>query len=281
MFLRRKEGVVEHYIADHLAETVIWLDKKRPTTLKGLSADQERNILKEEYWTHMENFPGSRYVGSRSIQRLMDVLSSLAIDHGTSEGSTSPFSTGQIQTFLTLLSTFGKCSNEYQTYATDRFISLSDGTPSFTNGNTAWAPLMLGAASPHLARCSRTWAGRVAYVTEWRSFKTKNEREWTHVSQLGSVLVLASLLVQGGQNLHLVGIFSTLLASSAAAYGYYLNTESQNLGETASDAAVYFQKWEIPEHNVQRLALRNATPQALLTWAFAAFILLLLVSYAS
>ncbi|KAG9122919.1 hypothetical protein FRC07_000498, partial [Ceratobasidium sp. 392] len=67
----------------------------------------------------------------------------------------------------------------------DRFVSLPDaGTLCFTNGHSHRAKLMLGTASPHFVRCSRTWAGRIAYVTEWRSFKAKNEREWMQVCQL-------------------------------------------------------------------------------------------------
>ncbi|KAG8791671.1 hypothetical protein FRC12_008461 [Ceratobasidium sp. 428] len=79
LFLRRKEDVIEHYIVDHCTESVTWVDEQRPDTLFGLPDHQERNILKEEYWAHMENYPGSRFVGSKSTQRLKDILSSLAI----------------------------------------------------------------------------------------------------------------------------------------------------------------------------------------------------------
>ncbi|KAG9085615.1 hypothetical protein FS749_004287 [Ceratobasidium sp. UAMH 11750] len=258
-------------------------------------------MLKEEYWTHVENFPGVRHIEASGVQDLKDVLASLAIDSGTSDGSTSPFSAQQIQTFMSFLNSFGKSPNEYQTYAIariwnmiwharavnnyggsdaclDRFVVLSEKPESFAGGNLALARLTFGAADTHLARCRRTWAGRIAYVTEWRNFKAKNEKEWTQITQLASVLVLASLLVQNQHQLRLLKILSTSIAAGSAANGYYLTNESQNLGDNAADAAVYFQEQELPAYNVQRLALRNAAPQALLTWAAILFVVSVLAT---
>ncbi|KAG9080832.1 hypothetical protein FRC06_006116 [Ceratobasidium sp. 370] len=79
LFLRKREDGIEHYVADHAAETITWANNQRPESLCGLSRDQERNILKEEYWTHMENFPGARRVNGANIEHLKDVLASLAI----------------------------------------------------------------------------------------------------------------------------------------------------------------------------------------------------------
>ncbi|KAG9087541.1 hypothetical protein FRC06_002491 [Ceratobasidium sp. 370] len=207
----------------------------------------------------------------------------MGVDSGTSDGSTSPFSVGQIQVFLKLLSSFGKCSNDHQTYAVarlwsmiwharavnnygglnaclDRFVVLSEKPECFAGKNLALARLTFGAADTHLARCRRAWAGRIAYVTEWRNFKANNEREWAQITQL------------------LLKMLSTSIAAGSAANGYYLTSESQNLGDNAADAAIYFQKQELPAYNVQRLALRNATPQALLIWAAVLFAVSVLVT---
>ncbi|KAG9079879.1 hypothetical protein FS749_008203 [Ceratobasidium sp. UAMH 11750] len=209
LFLKKREGTVEHYAADHAAESIIWVDNQQPDSLYGLPETQKRNLLKEEYWTHMENFPGVKHVDETNIQHLKDVLSSLAVDARTSDGSTSPFSAEQIQSFLIHLGAFGEGPSEYQTYTAarlwnmiwhartvnryggpnaclDRLSVLLESTPRFTGGNFVLAGLMLGAAGPHLSRCSRAWAGRVAYVTEWGTFKTKNEKEWRKTSELVS-----------------------------------------------------------------------------------------------
>ncbi|KAG8714945.1 hypothetical protein FRC09_017076 [Ceratobasidium sp. 395] len=301
VFLRHKGETIEYYVADHQAKTVSWADNQRHTSLSGLAPNREHNLLKEEYWTHMENFPGVRCVDGSCVEDLKDVLASLSVDSGTSDGSTSPFSTKQITTFLTCLNSLGHKSNEYKTYMVarlwnmiwharvvnsfggldaclDRFVVLTEQSDAFTGQNMTFAKLSFGAADTHLARCRRTWAGRIAYVTEWRNFKAKNEKEWTQVTQLACVLVLASLLVFDKHKLHCLKVISTSMAAGSAANGYYLTSESQNLGETASDAAIYFQKWESPSCDVQHLAIRNAAPQTLLIWAALCFVLSVLAT---
>ncbi|KAG8735033.1 hypothetical protein FRC10_011073 [Ceratobasidium sp. 414] len=259
VFLRLNKAIVEYYVAEHQAKTVSWADNQRHESLSGLVANRVRNMLKEEYWTHVENFPGIRHIEASGVQDLKDVLASLAIDSGTSDGSTSPFSVQQIQTFLSFINSFGKSQNEFQTYAIariwsmiwharavnnfggpdaclDRFVVLSEQPESFAGSNLALARLTFGSADTHHARCRRTWAGRTAYVTEWRNFKAKNEKEWAQITQLACVLVLGSLLTHNQHNLHLLKMFSTSVAAGSAANGYYLTCESQNLGDNAADA---------------------------------------------
>ncbi|KAG8791672.1 hypothetical protein FRC12_008462 [Ceratobasidium sp. 428] len=301
VFLRRKGATVEYYAVDHQEKTVRWASDQKHESLSGMTPSREHNILKEEYWTHMENFPGVRPVEASCVQDLKDVLASLAIDSETSDGSTSPFSTRQIKTFLSCLNSLGHDTNEYQTYTVarlwnmiwharavnsfggsdaclDRFTVLGEKPEAFSGANQACARLTFGVADAHLARCRRTWAGRIAYVTEWRNFKAKNEKEWAQVTQLASILVLACLLVDHKHKNQCLKMLSTSMAAGSAANGYYLTSESQNMGENAADAAVHFQKWELPSYNIQRLALRNATPQALLIWATLLFIVSVLVS---
>ncbi|KAG9125272.1 hypothetical protein FRC07_008315 [Ceratobasidium sp. 392] len=258
-FLRLKDKMIEYYLVDHREKTVSWVDNQRHESLAGLAPHQVNNLLKEEYWTHMESFPGVRPVDQSCVQALKDVLTSLAVDSATSDGSTSPFSTDQIKTLLTCLNSLGNEPNEYQTYTVarlwnmiwharavnnfggpgaclDRFMVLTDKPETFTGDNLKMARLTFGAADTHLARCRRTWAGRIAYVAEWRSFKAKNEKEWSQVTQLACVLVIASLLAHDKHNLRILKLLSTSIAAGSAANGYYLTSESQNLGEHAADA---------------------------------------------
>lgn len=71
----------------------------------------------------------------------------------------------------------------------DRFTELSSNPPNFTGRKKQVAKCMFGIAYNHLLRCSRSWAGRVAYVTEWNDFKRKNEKEWGQVMQLVSLII--------------------------------------------------------------------------------------------
>lgn len=140
VFLRRKGAIVEYYVADHLDESILWINAQRPDGLQGLTESRVRNTLCEEYWAHVEAFPGVRPVSAKSLYRLKDVLSSLAvgmlltsktsglsstnIDASTSDGSTSPFGCEQIKNFLGLLNSFSENHiDEYQTYAVGKRFS--------------------------------------------------------------------------------------------------------------------------------------------------------------
>jgi hypothetical protein len=134
VFLKRRDLEIQYYVADHSSETLIWINGQQPVALRGLVESRAQNILHEEYWGHMEAFPGARPVSSKAITKLKNVLSSLAIgtfigsqpvqsyrivlDSTTSEGSTSPFSHEQVGEFLHLLEPFsGSEVDQYQTYA--------------------------------------------------------------------------------------------------------------------------------------------------------------------
>ncbi|KAG9126064.1 hypothetical protein FRC07_005042 [Ceratobasidium sp. 392] len=292
---------IRYYLVNHSAKTITWVSSDDiPSILRTTDPQRAQNMLCEQYWMHLENFPAPVPATAEDLKQLKVVLASLAIDASTSNGSTSPFSPAQIQDFLSMLSTFNPDKIEaFQTYTIarlwsmiwharvvndfgtagvclDRFTSLSTNPPAFTGPYKHWAKYLVSASEDaHLARCSRAWAGRIAYVTEWRSFKSKNEREWAQTMYLASVLVIASLLVSGQCTLSFAPSVALAFACASAAFSYHLITESQNLGEQAADASVYFQHWETAQYGIQALALRNATPRALLVWGFLVFLLTL------
>lgn len=76
----------------------------------------------------------------------------------------------------------------------DRFTALADSPPVFTNNSALLANLMFSFGPQyHLMRCSRAWSGRIAYVTEWHYFKSKNEHEWKRLVELvGNIAMMSS-----------------------------------------------------------------------------------------
>ncbi|KAG9126065.1 hypothetical protein FRC07_005043 [Ceratobasidium sp. 392] len=280
-------------------QAVMWVDGDGvPAAVSNVDPQQAQNVLCEEYWMHMENFPSPVPATKEDLNQLKAVLASLAVDSSTSDGSTSPFPPAQIQEFLAMLNTFD--SDELGTFETytiarlwcmiwharvvnnfgtpgaclDRFTTLSEKPPAFSGPYKSWSRYFVGAGGDdHLMRCSRAWAGRIAYVAEWRSFKSKNEREWTHVVYLACVLIIASLLVRSQSTFRFAPNVALAFACGSAAMGYHLVTESQNLGEHAADASAHFQRWETARYGVQSLALRNTIPRALLIWGFFIFLL--------
>ncbi|KAB5593280.1 hypothetical protein CTheo_3283 [Ceratobasidium theobromae] len=289
LFLEILGHLASYYVVVHDSKTIVWIAGHRPSSFE----DATRAKHDQEYWTHMENFPGPRFSTPEDIRLLKHVLAANAIDALTSDGSTSPMSPEQIQTHLAMLDKFSTEGDVYQTYAIariwnlilqcrvinnygtpkarlDRFISITNNPPAFTGGYALLATLMLNTPSAHLGRCSRAWADRIAYSEEWRRFKATNEQEWKQVMYLACVLVIASLLVDK-QSSFIFGIPSktTLLtALASAAIAYYLSNESKNLGNHATDSSMYFSKREENLFGVQKIAITNAAPQALLAWGF-------------
>ncbi|KAG9125567.1 hypothetical protein FRC07_007057 [Ceratobasidium sp. 392] len=289
---------IRYYLVSHSAKTITWAgDDSIPTAVSTADPQRAQNMLREQYWMHLENFPAPVPATAEDLKQLKVVLASLAIDASTSDGSTSPFSPAQIQEFLAVLNTFSDNLETFQTYTIarlwsmiwharvvnnfgtagaclDRFTSLSTNPPAFTGPYKHWAKYLIGASEDaHLTRCSRAWAGRIAYVTEWRSFKCKNEREWTQTMYLACILIIASFLVRDQSTLPFAPSVALAFACASAAFSYRLITESQNLGEQAADASVHFQHWETPQYGIQALALRNAAPRALLVWGFLVLLL--------
>ncbi|CUA74533.1 hypothetical protein RSOLAG22IIIB_05593 [Rhizoctonia solani] len=285
---------VDHYVVDHESKAIIWAAGKAPESFKGAIRAKHEH----EYWIHMENFPGPRFSTPEDIRLLKEVLASNAIDVLTSEGSTSPMSVQQIQTHLKSLESFSSSGDVHQTYSVarlwnlllqsrvinkygtpearmDRFISITDNPPAFAGAYAFIAKLMFKRPHAHLGRCSRTWADRIAYTEEWRKFKATNEREWKQVAALACVLVIASLLVSMQRSFFFkIPIHTALLmALTSVASSYYLLDESQNIGDHAADASTYFQEREEILYGVQRIALINSIPQALLVWSFVFFVL--------
>ncbi|KAG8707547.1 hypothetical protein FRC09_001770, partial [Ceratobasidium sp. 395] len=276
---------IRYYLANHAAKTIAWAGGDAPSSVSTADPQRAQNILREEYWVHVENFPAPVSASAKDLGELKAVLASLAVDASTSDGSTSPFSAAQIQEFLLLLNTFSDTTGVFQTYTIarlwsmiwharvvnnfgttgaclDRFTTLAEKPPAFTGIYASYAKLCLGAgADAHLMRCSRAWAGRIAYVSEWRSFKTKNEREWAQVMYLACVLIIASLVIRGQSAIRLVPTVALALGFVSVVASYHLINESQNLGDQAADASVHFQNWETAQYGVQVLALRNAAPQ--------------------
>ncbi|KAG8680250.1 hypothetical protein FRC08_016435 [Ceratobasidium sp. 394] len=289
---------VKYYLVNHATKAVMWASGDNvPNAILAAEPQRAQNMLCEEYWVHMENFPAPTPASLEDLRQLKVVLASLAIDASTSDGSTSPFCPAQIRDFLDTLNAFSDKIGTFQTYTIarlwcmiwharvvnnfgtpgaclDRFTVLSEKAPMFSGSYASRARFFFGAgADAHLMRCSRAWAGRIAYVTEWRNFKTKNELEWTQVMCLACVLVIASLLVRGQITPRLIPNISLAFGCASAASSYHLISESQNLGEHAADASVHFQHWETASYGVQGLALRNAAPRALLVWGFLVFLL--------
>ncbi|KAG9080039.1 hypothetical protein FRC06_007140 [Ceratobasidium sp. 370] len=282
----------------HESKMITWIDYQLPESFTDATPAKHDH----EYWIHMENFPGPFFASPQDRQNLVNVMASLAVDASTSDGSTSPMSVEQIEKGLQMVNSFGDEVDINQTYSIarlwnmilqsrvinkygtpearlDRFISVLDNPPRFKGVYETMNRFMFETAGAHLDRCARAWADRIAYTQEWRKFKARNEQEWQQVIQLASALAIASLLAKS-QSMCTFGFLahiSLLAALGSIANAYYLLNESQNLDNHAADASIYFQKREEHLYGVQRIAITNAVPQALLIWGFVFFLVAVLL----
>ncbi|KAG8736037.1 hypothetical protein FRC10_009869 [Ceratobasidium sp. 414] len=71
---------VRYYLINHATKAVIWADGDGvPTALSAAEPRRAQNMLCEEYWTHMENFPAPVPAPAEDLRQLKVVLASLAI----------------------------------------------------------------------------------------------------------------------------------------------------------------------------------------------------------
>ncbi|KAG9077178.1 hypothetical protein FRC06_009059 [Ceratobasidium sp. 370] len=152
----------------------------------------------------------------------------------------------------------------------DRFVDLCGRPPRFTGPHHAIDKLMFGFPRLHLARLAQAWADRVAYVEAWKKFKVENEQEWQHITHSAGVAVLASILANNGstRNFGAMSNIALLAGLGSLASTHYLLHESCNLGNHAGHAVAYFQAREERLGGLQKVAIINAIPQALLMWSF-------------
>ncbi|KDN34022.1 hypothetical protein RSAG8_12883, partial [Rhizoctonia solani AG-8 WAC10335] len=92
-----------YYIIDHANRTLCWL-RQRQTSDIGIADVRSvlglRALLFEEYWTHLEYVPKNENHLGAVRSELQGALASCLLDHMTSEGSTSPFTKTECESYL-------------------------------------------------------------------------------------------------------------------------------------------------------------------------------------
>ncbi|CAE7200024.1 unnamed protein product [Rhizoctonia solani] len=290
-----------YYIADHAKQTLFWADSREPENIREAKGVVRDNILREEYWKHVEYYPCHREVPKAHIEELKSLMAGYATDAATSEGSTSPMSAKDIASHIANLNAFGEESNDKKTWAAarifglfihsqilnrhgmqnarlDRFASLEEVPPVF-QGRYACINkyLTLNLGDKHLQRCARAWVDRIAYTESWRAYKEHYLKEWKEIRRLACMMMVACAYVTRihsplGFILQRITILAMLCSSGIS---YYLSNELINTGNHAADAVNYFQMHEDVKYGIQELALINCAPQATLCWSICLFAILL------
>ncbi|KAF8720599.1 AMP-binding enzyme C-terminal domain, partial [Rhizoctonia solani] len=67
-----------YYIVDHANQSIFWADLREPESIKGIKGIARDNILREEYWKHVEYYPCHREASRMQFEELKDLMAACA-----------------------------------------------------------------------------------------------------------------------------------------------------------------------------------------------------------
>ncbi|QRV98025.1 WW domain protein [Ceratobasidium sp. AG-Ba] len=295
------EGTCRYYLIDHANKTICWL-RQRTTSDLGISDVRNvlhlRALLNEEYWTHAEYMPkDENHLGS-SRAELQAALASSMLDHMTSEGSTSPFTTEECEAYLLALDKASSSGfmiylnwsiarvmgllvhsrnvNLYGQYGArlDRTATVEGRRHPFRSSLYLYRSRMLGGGPEiHLNRLENLWVDRIIYTHHWRALLRDLFEEWTSAAVAAGVMWASNMVFVASSGVDIVpkvicGV-SGILAGGSGVFGLYLLREHRALGRYAAHAANYFQLHEKHNTGLQDLSVKYSLPWAGVMWSFA------------
>ncbi|KAF8678896.1 AMP-binding enzyme C-terminal domain [Rhizoctonia solani] len=67
-----------YYIVDHAKQSIFWADIREPESIKEIKGIARDNILREEYWKHVEYYPCHREASRMQFEELKDLMAACA-----------------------------------------------------------------------------------------------------------------------------------------------------------------------------------------------------------
>ena len=289
-----------YYLVDHANRTICWL-RQRTTADLGISDVRNklhlRALLYEEYWTHAEYMPKNENHLGATRAELEGAIASSMLDHMTSEGSTSPFTTEECKAYLLGLDKAAESGHMlYLNWSIARIMGLLvhsrnvnvygqfgarlDRTatvegrrhPPRGSGYLYQSSLYGGGPVIHLNRLENLWVDRIIYTHHWRALLKDLNDEWTGAAIAAGVMWASNMAFIAGDGVSTVAKvicgLSAILAGACGVYSLHLMREHRALGKYAAHAANYFQLYESHQTGLQELSIRYSTPWAGVMWSF-------------
>ncbi|KAF9782854.1 hypothetical protein BJ322DRAFT_179603 [Thelephora terrestris] len=105
LVLELHKNICSYYFVRHSTRCLFWLHEFDPVrALGGLSGVTERThihlALQAHYWFHWEMYPHNREAPEHILQELRGILAHAGVDSMTSANSTTPYSEGDLDKFL-------------------------------------------------------------------------------------------------------------------------------------------------------------------------------------
>lgn len=289
-----------YYMVDHEHKTICWL-RQRTTTDLGVSDVRNnlhlRALLNEEYWTHLEYMPKDENHLGAARTELQGALASSMLDHMTSEGSTSPFTTPECKAYMLALDKAAESGHMvYLNWSIARVMGLLvhsrnvnlygqygarlDRTATVEGRHHPPRPpsymqrsaLFGGGPEIHLNRIENLWVDRIIYTHHWRALLKDLSDEWIVAAGAAGLMWASNtvFVASGGVGLvpKVICGASGILAGASGVYALYMLREHRALGKYAAHAANYFQAYESHSHGLQELSVKYSLPWAGVMWSF-------------
>ncbi|KAG8716310.1 hypothetical protein FRC08_009617 [Ceratobasidium sp. 394] len=289
-----------YYMIDHANKTVCWL-RQRTTSEINISDVRStmglRALLNEEYWTHAEYMPKNENHLAATRAELQGSLAASLLDHMTSEGSTSPFTKAECESYLFALNKAAESGymihlnwsiarvmgllvhsrnvNLYGQYGArlDRTATVEDKRHPARSSSYLYRNALLGGGPIiHLTRLENLWVDRIIYTHHWRALLHDLYQEWTMAAGGAGVMWASNMVFVASPGVDLLTKFvcagSGILAGASGVYALSMLRDHRALGKYAAHAANYFQQHEHHATGLQELSIKYSLPWAGVIWSF-------------
>ncbi|KZT33564.1 hypothetical protein SISSUDRAFT_1066048 [Sistotremastrum suecicum HHB10207 ss-3] len=309
-------GSCGYYFADGERQCIFWLTVTDsvcvgfpPTLPPSASFSHTENILRQQYYTHLEYFPNHIDLSENVEDMLLAILAHAGIDGMTClpNNSTFPFDPEQCHNLLGFLRNIRDYENvqAYRTCAIARLLSEiythrvinfhGDRHARMSRLDTVWTPqpvqpkpfwIVIAECAfwriptrHHRAICD-LWVDRIAYVHAWNSFLDSLGLEWERsiahaVASLMCNLLLKVLLrsweVVPSQWIDVADGFSTAAVALALVglLSGVIGLQMRSDAVDASEIVSFLERKEHPISGLSPLAILFSVPFAACLWSLA------------
>jgi len=289
-----------YWFADHALRTVFWLHPVH-TYSSGLpdsySERHRQYSLEENYWAHMEMFPGtaSQY-SSTALNELIVILLNARADALTSEIPTFPYTDEECERFINLL----QCSKEHASnpyittfvarlwvvVANHRFFThfgedhcRMSSMHSILNSQPRKRSIVLTAASKllfdtpieHREHLEKLWVDQLVYSAAWRKHVSQRVGDLLQKMTWIFALTIANILILPIAYCPALNKSSIVLCILGMCIALVLYQEQRKLVDTSGTTGAAYLDTRDTAYGFELTAIVHSIPQASFVWAFFLF----------
>ncbi|KAF9791947.1 hypothetical protein BJ322DRAFT_1026338 [Thelephora terrestris] len=306
LVLELDKDFCSYYFVRHSTRCLFWLQEFDPVrALDSPSGVTERThihlALQAHYWSHWEMYPHNRETPEHILQELRGILAHAGVESMTSANSTTPYSEGDLDKFLSYVNhvTSAGGNHGFSACVVGRLMHLfifarylnfygqkvarleSDQTiygihPKRTFLIKILSVLFFYTPELYLRKLESVYTDFIICQHRWARFITWQQDEWKDTIINVTVLLTANmafLAIPGiGNSTQLASYFSTVTAIGSIVIGLLLvRKHSNKLEDSARDVELYLRSRHNKAIGFETLAILYSLPYSLLMWSTVSF----------